>query len=67
MKIFKVLVFQKMTKSIRELMDINYYQAEDKEQTQKYAASILENDPNYSYIVMEVEPKDIVIINNYDY
>ncbi len=67
MKIFKVLVFQKITDSIRELMDINYYQAEDKEQTQKYAASILENDPNYSYIVMEVEPKDIVIINNYDY
>lgn len=67
MKIFKVLVFRKITDSIRELMDINYYQAEDKEQTQKYAASILENDPNYSYIVMEVEPKDIVIINNYDY
>lgn len=67
MKTFKVLVFQKITDSIRELMDINYYQAEDKEQTQKYAASILENDPNYSYIVMEVEPKDIVIINNYDY
>lgn len=62
-----MLVFQKITDSIRELMDINYYQAEDKEQTQKYAASILENDPNYSYIVMEVEPKDIVIINNYDY
>lgn len=67
MKIFKVLIFQKMTDSIRELMDINYYQAEDKEQTQKYAASILENNPDYSYIVMEVEPKDIVIINNYDY
>lgn len=67
MKIFKVLVFRKITDSIRELMDINYYQAEDKEQTQKYAASILENNPNYSYIVMEVEPKDIVIINNYDY
>lgn len=67
MKIFKVLVFQKMTKSIRELLEINYYQAENEERAERYAATIRENDPNYSYIVMEVEPKDIVIINNYDY
>lgn len=67
MKIFKVLVFQKMTKSIRELLEINYYQAEDEESAERYAARIREDDPNYSYIVMEVEPKDIVIINNYDY
>lgn len=69
MKTFKVLVFQKRKfpnkkSSIRELMEINYYQAEDEEEAQKYAASIRENDPDYSYLVMEVDPKDITLINN---